>query len=217
MFSIDKRKIRSFGRTKSRNINQNQKLELEKRMETYSPDLEKLSNKVYLDIGFGYGESTIKLALDNPDVTIIACEAYVNGIANLIREIEKHKITNIRIFNGDARLLLEQLKDSSIDKVFVLFPDPWPKKRHHKRRIITLPFLKLIYSKLKTKGTFLFASDITSYVEWTLEHIKKSKKFTISSLDLKDYQEQPKWWVLTKYQQKAIREGRESYFVETTK
>ena len=87
-------------------------------------------------------------------------------------------INNLKVFYGDARLLIENLEDNSLDKIFVLFPDPWPKKKHNKRRIINENFLNLISKKLKSGGELFFASDIINYVEWTIEKVETTKLFT---------------------------------------
>ena len=100
--------------------------------------------EVWLEIGFGSGEHLAQQAIENPSVGIIGCEPYINGVARLLADIDKHDLTNVKIFRDDARILLRALPGASIARTFILFPDPWPKMRHHKRRIIgpsTIPSL----------------------------------------------------------------------------
>lgn len=217
---MEKFKIRTFGRIKSRKLGQ---IKL-KKINDFFPkfkieiDGENLINfpldnkKLIFEIGFGYGEHTIHQALLNKDYNIVGCETYINGVLALLDKIEEEKVENIRIFNGDARLLLEKMPDNSIDKIFVLFPDPWPKNRQIKKRIISDSFLQLLQLKLKKGGTFFFASDILDYVEWTYKLAKE--KFTPLFDNLEECKKEPDWWIQTRYQQKAIKEGRESYFLE---
>ena len=168
--------------------------------------------KLYFEIGFGYGEHTAHQAMLNKDCGIIACETYINGVLSLIDKIEKDKIENIRIYNSDARILLEKMPDHSIDKVFILFPDPWPKKKQNKRRIINDEFLDVLRKKLKIGGILFFASDILNYVEWTFDFARNKFKPLFESME--QCKKEPNWWIRTRYQQKAINEGRESYFLE---
>ena len=168
--------------------------------------------KLYFEIGFGYGEHTAHQAILNKGYGIVACETYINGVLSLIDKIEENKIENIRIYNSDARILLEKMPDHSIDKMFILFPDPWPKKKQNKRRIINDEFLDILKKKLKIGGTLFFASDILNYVEWTFDFAKN--KFEPLFDNIEECKTEPDWWIRTRYQQKAINEGRESYFLE---
>jgi len=213
-------KIRSFGRIKSRKLKDSKLEKLKVIFPKYRIEIndDKILNmpegceKLYFEIGFGYGEHTIHQALLNENYGIIACETYINGVLSLLDKIESQSVKNVRIYNGDARILLEKMPDNLIDKVFVLFPDPWPKKKQHKRRIINDEFLDTLRKKIKTNGTLFFASDILDYVE-------SMSKTTIAKFEplfenIEDCKKEPDWWIRTRYQQKAINEGRESYFLE---
>ena len=112
-------------------------------------------SKLVLDIGFGNGDYTINYALNYPEKTIIASEVYLSGIGSLIRKIKKESLQNIFIFDGDAREIFENLSDSSVDEINILFPDPWQKARHNKRRLFSEDFLDLIYKKLNKSGKIL--------------------------------------------------------------
>lgn len=224
MNSLNNFKIRTFGRIRSRGFSEAKIDKLNNVLPKYSVKINENGtvenfpskcNKLFFEIGFGYGEHTAHQALLNKDVEIVACETYINGVLSLLDKIETNNIENIRIFNGDARLLLEKIPDNSIDKVFILFPDPWPKKRQNKKRIINDEFLNLLKQKLKDNGTFFFASDILDYVEWTLNFA--NGKFKKMFNNLEECKKEPEWWIKTRYQTKAIKEGRESYFLEFKK
>ena len=224
MNSLNNFKIRTFGRIRSRGFSETKIDKLNNVLPKYSVKINENGtvenfpskcNKLFFEIGFGYGEHTAHQALLNKDVEIVACETYINGVLSLLDKIETNNIENIRIFNGDARLLLEKMPNNSIDKVFILFPDPWPKKRQNKKRIINDEFLNLLKQKLKDNGTLFFASDILDYVEWTLNFA--NGKFKKMFDNLEECKREPEWWIKTRYQTKAIKEGRESYFLEFKK
>lgn len=214
----NQQKIRSFGRIKSRKLTENKINVLDNILPSYQLKEEEINNIfntkniTFFEIGFGYGEHTVHQAKLNPQVNIIACETYINGVLSIISKIEKEKISNIKIFNSDARLLLEKIPDHSIDKIFILFPDPWPKKKQNKRRIINGEFIDLVRKKLKIGGILFFASDISNYVEWTFNYASGKLQPLFNSI--KDCKKEPEWWIKTRYQEKAIKEGRESYFLE---
>ena len=220
--NIDNRKnIRSFGRVNGRGVLKNYAEYIENVLPQFCFNLEQnkildinrdLFNsndkQIYFEIGTGYGESIAERAKNTPNINFIACETYTKGVINLIEYIKKYDLKNIKIFNGDARLLLENMQDSSIDKLFLLFPDPWQKTKQYKRRIINEDFLTLIHKKIKSNGTFFFASDIDDYIKWTLDRIEFSKLFKKHFDSINDCLNEPDWWVETKYQQKALKEGR---------
>ncbi|MBD20124.1 MAG: tRNA (guanosine(46)-N7)-methyltransferase TrmB [Rhodospirillaceae bacterium] len=170
--------------------------------------------EVWLEIGFGAGEHLVKQALKYPSVGIIGCEPYINGVARLLKSVAEKEISNIRIFRSDARLLLQSLAKESISRVFILFPDPWPKTRHHKRRIIgpnTIPFL---YKVMSTESELRIATDVTSYKEWILEHILYSDAFDWCVKRPNDWRVRPPDWPETRYEKKAKKAGRLcSYFL----
>ncbi|AIL65983.1 tRNA (guanine-N(7)-)-methyltransferase [Rickettsiales bacterium Ac37b] len=116
--------------------------------------------EIYIEIGFGTGEFITTQAINNPNIAFIGCEPFINGTANLLKLIKEHNINNIRIWPDDARLLLEQLPSSIIHKIFILFPDPWPKSKHHKRRLINEQFLLLLHHVLKENASILLATTI---------------------------------------------------------
>lgn len=213
----NKENIRSFGRIKAKNITDYDNDLIENFLPNYSVNVGEKLDKTkinHLEVGFGYGESIANRAQNNKNINYIGCEAYTKGVACLLDKIKTDKIDNLKIFYGDARILIENLEDNSLDKIFVLFPDPWPKKRHNKRRIISDSFLELISKKIKNGGELFFASDIVNYVEWTIEKINNNKNFIKKFNSLDECLVEPDWWIETRYQSKAKEEGRKSYFLE---
>jgi len=158
--------------------------------------------------GFGGGEHLIAQAGAHSDVGIIGCEPFLNGLSNAVGAIEEEGLKNIRLHNGDAREVLEYLPDESISRIFLLFPDPWPKKRHNKRRFVNPHNLGHIARVLKKDGVFRVASDIKDYVDWTLTHIRKNAVFHLKAESAQDWRIRPDDWPPTRYEAKAIREGR---------
>ena len=170
--------------------------------------------EVWLEIGFGSGEHLAQQAIENPSVGIIGCEPYINGVARLLADIDKHDLTNVKIFRDDARILLRALPGASITRTFILFPDPWPKMRHHKRRIIgpsTIPSL----CRLMPTGTELrIATDDPSYKEWILQHMLACEEFEWRARHPQDWRVRPVDWPETRYEMKANAAGRQcSYFM----
>jgi tRNA (guanine-N7-)-methyltransferase len=163
---------------------------------------------VWLEIGFGGGEHLVWQAAAHPDIGFIGCEAYVNGIAKLLSAVEDQGLDNIRIHDGDARELVSSLGEGSIGRIFLLFPDPWPKRRHHKRRIITSDMLAQFHRILRPGGVLRFASDSGDYVAWTLIHIRAHGGFAWLADAPPDWRERPPDWPETRYEAKARRAGR---------
>lgn len=119
--------------------------------------------KTNLEIGFGAGEHLVGRALNNPDINFIGCEPFINGVGKLLEDIDEHEIKNIRIYTDDARLLLKHLPDESIEQIYILFPDPWRKPRHHKRRIVNQETLDML-ARLQPEGAgLLLATDHENY------------------------------------------------------
>jgi tRNA (guanine-N7-)-methyltransferase len=163
---------------------------------------------VWLEIGFGGGEHLAWQAAANPDVGIIGCEPFVNGVAKLLTEIEDRDLANVRIHDGDARDLLDLLPPASLDRVFLLYPDPWPKARHRKRRLITAVTVDRL-ARVMTDGAELrIASDIPDYVRWTLVHILSDGRFDWTARRPGDWRHRPSDWPRTRYERKALDSGR---------
>ena len=166
------------------------------------------TEEIWLEIGFGGGEHLAWQAAQNPQVGMIGCEPFVNGVAKLLVEIEEQNLANVRIHDDDAVEMLEALAPQSIDRLFILHPDPWPKKRHHKRRFINPHNLDLLAKVLKRGCELRFASDIPHYTAWTLKHMAQRSDFIWTAQCANDWRTRPDDWPATRYGQKALREGR---------
>lgn len=164
-------------------------------------------DKVWLEIGFGGGEHLLALARAHPGTGFIGCEPFLNGVAKVLSAIDQEGITNIRLHDDDARLMLDALPEASIDRVFILFADPWPKKRHHKRRFIAPENLNRLARVLKDGAELRFASDHTGYVAWALEHMTRHPAFLWLARRPADWRQPPNDWVPTRYQEKAAARG----------
>jgi tRNA (guanine-N7-)-methyltransferase len=170
--------------------------------------------ETWLEIGFGGGEHLANLAARHPEVLCIGAEPFINGVAKLLALIEEKRLDNIRIHDGDARYLLEALPASSLARLYLLYPDPWPKIRHHKRRFINRENLRQIHRVLVPGGMFIFASDIAEYVDWTLEHIRNDGGFSGPDRDMN---QPPADWVETRYENKAKAAGRNTTYLRFQK
>ncbi len=167
----------------------------------------------WLEIGFGGGEHLINNASLHPDIGHLGCEPFINGMAKLVLLIEKEGIDAIRLHNDDAVQLLDQLPDASLDRIYLLYPDPWPKRRHNKRRFVSDENLSRMARVLKPGGEFRFASDIDHYVGWTLARILRSPDFVWTAEQPDDWRLPWENWPSTRYEAKAIREGRKSSYI----
>ena len=168
---------------------------------------------VWLEIGFGGGEHLATQAEAHPDIGLIGCEVFENGVARLVGEIARRGLGNIRIFADDARLLLDRLPPRSLDRVFVLFPDPWPKQRHHKRRLVAPPTLDRLAAIMRPGAELRLATDDPSYLVWMLEHATAHPDFLWLACSPVDWRERPPDWPPTRYEQKAIAAGRTPAFL----
>ncbi len=165
-------------------------------------------SSVRLEIGFGGGEHLIHRAKESPDTGFIGVEPFVNGMAKLLMEIDKQQIGNIRVFDEDATRLLRKLPEASISEIDLLYADPWPKRRQRKRRFISEESLLLIVRALMPGGSFRFASDIDDYIGWTLARIMPMPELQWLATGSPDWTTPYAGWPGTRYEEKAIREGR---------
>ena len=162
-------------------------------------------SKKILEIGFGMGETTAKIALMLPDCDFLAVEVHTPGVGGLLKLNQELALTNIRIIQHDVVEVLENmLADNSLDGVHIFFPDPWHKKRHHKRRLIQAEFVKLLCSKLKKDAYLHIATDWQEYAEWVLEVLSAEPQLKNST---KDYAEKPAYRPLTKFENRGIQLG----------
>jgi tRNA (guanine-N7-)-methyltransferase len=164
--------------------------------------------EVWLEIGFGGGEHLLARARQNPDVGFIGCEPFVNGMAKMLAVIDAEKLDNIRLYDADASDVVDALPAGSIARVILLYPDPWPKRRHHKRRFVSDAMLARLARILRPGGSFWFASDIDHYVGWVLARVLRSPDFVWEAARAADWREPFPGWPGTRYEAKALREGR---------
>ena len=162
----------------------------------------------WLEIGFGGGEHLLRNAQAHPEIGHFGCEPFINGLAKLVAAIGRSGLDNIRLHDDDAVELLGQLPDASLDRIYLLYPDPWPKRRHHKRRFVSEATLAEFARVLKPHGLFCFASDIDHYVGWTLARLLKSPHFDWLAETAADWKQPWSGWESTRYEAKALREGR---------
>ena len=170
-----------------------------------SNELTSLTNnneKVILEIGFGNGDNTTLLASQNPNALIIAAEVYLSGIGSLLASISENSFTNIKIFDKDVRELLLQVDQEIFDEVYIICPDPWPKARHHKRRLVQHEFLKLLAKVLKKNGTVYISTDWENYAESMQEEIERIKD------DFEFKKISNEGMPVTRFQERAMNEGR---------
>ncbi|SFI62750.1 tRNA (guanine(46)-N(7))-methyltransferase TrmB [Jannaschia pohangensis] len=167
---------------------------------------------VWLEIGFGGGEHMIHQAALNPGVGIIGAEPYINGVAMLLGKLRRADVDNVRIHPGDARDLFDVLPPASISKAFLLYPDPWPKARHHRRRFVTDEHLAPLARVLKPGAEFRVATDIPDYVRQTLEEVPRHG-FTWLAETAADWRDPWSDWTRTRYEAKAIREDRTPHYM----
>ena len=163
---------------------------------------------VRLEIGFGGGEHLLHRAAEAPATGFIGVEPFVNGMAKLLSAVHKAPRPNLRVYHDDATRLLDWLPPASIAAIDLLYPDPWPKKKHWKRRFVNGANLDRFGRVLKPGGAFRFASDIDTYVDWTLLHIRDHAAFEWRATSADDWRNAYPGWPGTRYEAKALREGR---------
>ena len=236
-FNADKPKF--FGRRKGRTIHKTKQTLIDKFLPKIALNADEnldLKNifsfkpeKLMLEIGFGNGEHLAGQAKNNPKCGFIGVEVFQNGVANLLNLItgikegvnlpddsvlEEGRSDNIRVFSDDVRLLFKFIPDGSFDKIFLLFPDPWPKKKHASRRFINPDNLKELARILKKGGILRVATDHKVYKAWTLRRMSEDNNFVWTAKCSDDWRKAPFDHVETKYQRKAIAEGRKPVFFD---
>lgn len=163
---------------------------------------------VRLEIGFGGGEHLLARMRESPEIGFIGCEPFVNGMAKFLAVVEREKLQNIRLWDGDAALLLPRLPAGALDAIDLLYPDPWPKRRQRKRRFVSDRTIGLFARALREGGRFRFASDIDDYIGWTLARLLRSPDFDWTDERAGDWRQPYPGWVRTRYEAKAIKAGR---------
>jgi tRNA (guanine-N7-)-methyltransferase len=171
-------------------------------------DLDEKKGDIWLEIGFGSGEHLVSLATCFPDIRFIGCEPFVNGVAKALSSISAEGLQNVSIHDDEVSTLLAVLPPASIGRVYILYPDPWPKSRHHKRRLISDDFLVRLARVMKNGAQLRFVTDIDDYTAWTLSRIKRSPDFTWLQKEPMEWIKPWEGWISTRYEQKAIEAAR---------
>ncbi len=218
-------KLRSYGRRKGRPLSARKAHLLKELLPQLRLDLKSSAPgdlrtlfpvpvaEVWLEIGFGSGEHLLWQAEKHGDVGFIGCEPFVNGVASLLGAIETRNLKTVRIHDGDARDVLAWLPDRAIGHMFILFPDPWPKKRQIKRRLLSPETVTELARVLAPGGELRFASDNADYAAATLALIGRSGAFTWLATRPVDWRERPPDWPETRYERKAAGQGRKSIYL----
>lgn len=191
-----------WGRSQSHPLSSLQKEFLEKGLASFHFDPAGDFVPDILEIGFGDGEHLIGNIIAQQDKHFLGCEPFINGNVNVLKAIEEHHLNNTRVYVDDVHLVLDSLGEGSLERIYVLFPDPWPKKRHQKRRILNRAFMSVLASKLKQGGELMMASDDPAYQEFIQEEAHVVPTLAYVSTQTPPY---------TKYARKAERAGRTSY------
>ena len=171
------------------------------------------ADAVRLEIGFGGGEHLIAEAQAFPNTGFIGCEPYINGMAKILALIEANDVRNIRLFAGDAAELLAWMPANSLARIDLIHPDPWPKRRHWKRRFVQDATIAAMARALKTGGEFRFVSDIADYCAWTLWHFARASDFAWTAERASDWREPWSDYTMTRFGRKAEREGRTAAYL----
>ncbi|PJE34150.1 tRNA (guanosine(46)-N7)-methyltransferase TrmB [Pseudooceanicola lipolyticus] len=232
MTSPDRPHRNFYGRLKGKALKKSQKTYLDQDLVQLSPgavgweenpertplDLQARfgDRPIWLEIGFGGGEHLVHQAAQNPDVGIIGAEPYINGVAMLLGKIRRAGVDNLAVHPGDARDLFDVLPDNSIARAFLLYPDPWPKKRHHRRRFVTPEHLQPLARVMQPGAVLRVATDIPDYVRQTLEEVPKAG-FAWQAQRPADWRRPWGDWLSTRYEQKALREGRTPHYLTFTR
>ncbi|TVQ33021.1 MAG: tRNA (guanosine(46)-N7)-methyltransferase TrmB [Geminicoccaceae bacterium] len=171
------------------------------------------TDRLWLEIGFGGGEHLAFQAAAHPGVTHVGVEPYLNGVASLLGEIEARHLTNVRVLVDDARLLLEALPDGALERIAVLFPDPWPKLRHRKRRIVNRATVAAFTRLLVPGGELRLASDDPGYLAWMLDATLAEPRLVWLAERARDWRQRADDWPETRYEAKAKAAGRQPAFL----
>lgn len=209
---------RLYGRSKGKALRQHQAALVAGLLPKLALDLSaplplRPGRETRLEIGFGGGEHLIETATREPDVDFFGCEPFVNGMAKLLSRIEARGLTNIRLHQGDAAEVLDLLPDASLSRVYLFYPDPWPKRRHRKRRFVAPENLARLARVLRPGAELRFATDIDDYAAWTLARARACDAFRWPARTAADWREPWEGWTQTKYEAKAMAAGRRPVYL----
>lgn len=217
-----------YGRFKGKALRKSQEVVLDEDLDALSPgpvgwdenpdraplDIAGLfgGRELWLEIGFGGGEHLAHLAQARPDIGLIGCEPYLNGVAMLLTKLRKQPAPNLRVHPGDARDLFDVLPEASVARAYLLYPDPWPKARHHRRRFVTQEHLEPLARAMRPGAELRVATDIADYVRQTLEEVPRAG-FDWLAERPGDWRAPWEGWVSTRYEQKALAAGRVPHYL----
>jgi tRNA (guanine-N7-)-methyltransferase len=201
--------LRSFGRRRGRPLRENHdrlwnNLLPMLRLDMLAPTSWANGAPLWMEIGFGGGEHLAALAERHPTTCFIGCEPFHNGVAKLLQAAESSALTNLRIHTDDARDVLRALPAGSLQRCYLLYPDPWPKIRHHKRRIVNAALLDLLAHALPVGGCLYLATDHEGYGQWMLEHFLADARFRWTAQSAANWCTPPEGWVPTRYEIKCL-------------
>jgi tRNA (guanine-N7-)-methyltransferase len=204
--------LRSYGRLKSRPIKPRQAALMETLLPELRPpagpfeprSLMREARETWLEIGFGGGEHMAAQATAHADVLILGAEPFQNGVASALRHVDEQALRNVRVHDGDVRELMARLPDASLARIFILFPDPWPKGRHKKRRLVQAETIAEFARLLAPGGRLRFASDWADYADWTLERMLASPAFRWTAERADDWRAPPADHITTRYEEKRL-------------
>jgi tRNA (guanine-N7-)-methyltransferase len=204
--------LRTYGRVKTRSLKPRQA----RLLETLAPSLAlpraafdpqaimPAAAEVWLEAGFGAGEHLATQASRHPDVLLIGAEPFLNGFAAGVAHVNDQALTNVRLHHGDVRWVMAQLPEASIDRLYILFPDPWPKTRHKKRRLVEPAFIAAAARVMKPGAVMRFATDWADYADWTLERMLAAPAFRWTAEVADDWRAPPADHVATRYELKQL-------------
>lgn len=228
---IPKEKNRLYGRKQTRPLSNIKQAVTDSMLARLQPDIEAtkarkrlgieelfghaVTTPVWYEIGFGSGEHLIGLMKQNPDIHMIGAEPFINGMANFLHALDREKLPEdkIRVWMNDAILLAERLPGASLERIYVLNPDPWPKKRHHKRRIINQESLTLFARLLKPGGLLIMSTDVSDLADWMIAQASQHPAFEWMAKKADDWRIMPDDWIPTRYEGKGKAKGREQVYL----
>lgn len=205
--------LRSYGRIKARALKPRQEKLVETLLPSLALDLTKPLDpealfpgvrEIVLEIGFGGGEHLVAQAAAHPERGCMGVEPFLNGVGSCLRHIEEAGLTNVRLHMGDARDVIAALPEASLDRVDILFPDPWPKARHHKRRLVQADFVASLARVVRPGGEVRFATDWANYAAWTLEIFTREPRFSWLAERAADWRSPWPGHVTTRYEEKKL-------------
>jgi len=225
-----KQKLNFYGRRKGRKLLQGRQAQIQERLPRVlipiCPGEEQLDpmslfyppvKDVWMEIGFGAGEHLAYHASTNPDIGFLGIEPFINGVASLLNKMERQDLNNVRLLNDDVRLLLSNLASNSLGRVFILFPDPWPKKKHRRRRLFSNALLDKLSQQMRPHAELRFASDNMCYIRDVLEVVSNRNDFNWEPRRSKDWKKPPSDAIETRYESKARKVGQPCVYLSFRK